>query len=100
MSTVYLNGDYLPVADAKISVDDRGFLFSDGIYEVTPSYRGALFGWDRHLQRLLKGLCELRIDQDVSKFKQMHDAWKKSKTTPTAKGQADYYELGATERMG
>ena len=73
MSVVYLNGEYLPAVDAKISVDDRGFLFSDGIYEVTPSYRGRLFGWDRHLQRLLKGLCELRIDQEVAGLKAMHD---------------------------
>ncbi|HKK93372.1 MAG TPA: D-amino acid aminotransferase [Longimicrobiales bacterium] len=72
MSTVFLNGEYLPVAEAKISVDDRGFLFSDGIYEVTPSYRGHLFGWQRHMQRLLKGLCELRIDQDVSGLEAMH----------------------------
>lgn len=72
MSTVHLNGDYLPAADARISVDDRGFLFSDGIYEVTPAYRGRLFGWERHIQRLLKGLCELRIDQDVSGLEAMH----------------------------
>ncbi len=72
MGIVYLNGEYLPVADAKISVDDRGFLFSDGIYEVTPSYRGRLFGWERHLQRLLKGLCELRIDQDVAGLEEIH----------------------------
>jgi D-alanine transaminase len=73
VSTVYLNGEYLPAVDAKISVDDRGFLFSDGIYEVTPAYRGSLFGWERHLQRLLKGLCELRIDQEVAGLKEMHD---------------------------
>jgi D-alanine transaminase len=73
MSTVYLNGEYLPAVDAKISVDDRGFLFSDGIYEVTPAYRGRLFGWERHLQRLLKGLCELRIDQEVAGLKEMHE---------------------------
>ncbi|MDT8368483.1 MAG: D-amino acid aminotransferase [Longimicrobiales bacterium] len=72
MSTVYLNGAYLPEDEARISPNDRGFLFSDGIYEVTPAYRGSLFGWDRHLRRLLKGLCELRIDQEVSGLKAMH----------------------------
>ena len=43
MSTVYLNGEYMPKDRATISVDDRGFLLSDGIYEVTPAYRGRLF---------------------------------------------------------
>jgi len=73
MSTVYLNGEYLPEGKAMISPNDRGFLFSDGIYEVTPAYRGRLFGWDRHLARLLKGLCELRIDQDVTGLRAMHE---------------------------
>jgi len=73
MSTVYLNGEYLPEDEARISPNDRGFLFSDGIYEVTPAYRGRLFGWTGHVQRLLKGLCALRIDQDVSGLKAMHE---------------------------
>jgi D-alanine transaminase len=72
MGTVYLNGEYLPEGEAKISPNDRGFLFSDGIYEVTPAYRGRMFGWQRHMQRLLKGLCELRIDQDVAGLEEMH----------------------------
>ena len=73
MSTVFLNGEYLPDGEAMISPNDRGFLFSDGIYEVTPAYHGHLFGWDLHLKRLLKGLCELRIDQDVSGLRAMHE---------------------------
>jgi D-alanine transaminase len=40
---VYLNGQTLPLAEAKISVMDRGFLFADGIYEVIPAYNGKLF---------------------------------------------------------
>ena len=43
MSVVHLNGQYLPKEDAFVSVDDRGFLFGDGIYEVTAIYRGNLF---------------------------------------------------------
>ena len=45
MSTVYLNGDYMPMDEAKISPMDRGFLFGDGIYEVVPSYDGKLVGF-------------------------------------------------------
>ena len=48
MSIVYLNGEYIPKEKAFISVDDRGFLFGDGIYEVTAAYRGQLFRWDLH----------------------------------------------------
>jgi len=40
---VYLNGQYLPIEDAKISVLDRGFTFGDGVYEVIPVYEGHIF---------------------------------------------------------
>ena len=66
MSVVYLNGDYLPADQAKISVNDRGFLFGDGVYEVTPAYRGRLFRWAQHLTRMRKGLAALGIDFDAA----------------------------------
>lgn len=72
MSTVYLNGEYIPKAEARISPDDRGFLLGDGLYEVTPFYEGVPFGLDRHLQRLLRGLRFMRIDYDVSGLEEMH----------------------------
>ncbi|MGD8319265.1 MAG: D-amino acid aminotransferase [Gemmatimonadota bacterium] len=65
MSTVYLNGEYLPGGEAKISVDDRGFLFADGVYEVASFYEGVPFYMDRHLARLRRGLAWMRIDFDV-----------------------------------
>ncbi|HSG08411.1 MAG TPA: D-amino acid aminotransferase [Longimicrobiales bacterium] len=61
MSTVYLNGEYLPKDEAKISVDDRGFLLADGVYEVTCFYEGVPFYQDRHLARLRRGLEWMRI---------------------------------------
>ena len=60
--TVYLNGQFLPVADAKISVLDRGFIFGDGVYEVWRVIEGKLFEHGRHHARLLSGLKSLRID--------------------------------------
>ena len=72
MSTVYLNGDYLPKDQARVPVDDRGFLFADGVYEVTPAYRGAFFRMDAHLERMRRGLRELRIDFDPAAFPEMH----------------------------
>ena len=72
MSTVYLNGEYLPKHEARISPDDRGFLLSDGIYEVTPFYDGVPFAMDRHLMRLRSGLCALRIDYDSTGLEEVH----------------------------
>lgn len=58
---VYLNGQYLPLCDAKISVMDRGFLFGDGIYEVIPSYSGKLFHFQEHMERLENSLSSIRL---------------------------------------
>ena len=73
MSTVYLNGEYIPKEKAFISVDDRGFLFGDGIYEVTAVYRGKMFRWDRHLARMQRGLAALRIGFDPSTLEEVHN---------------------------
>ena len=66
MSVVYLNGEYLRAGEAKISVNDRGFLFGDGVYEVNPAYHGRLFRWAQHLARMRKGLAALGIDCDAA----------------------------------
>ena len=71
MGVVYLNGDFLPVGDAKVSVNDRGFLFGDGVYEVTPAYGGRLFRWEQHLARLRTGLAAIGIDFDAASLKQV-----------------------------
>jgi D-alanine transaminase len=57
----YLNGRYISRSSATISVDDRGFVFGDGVYEVWRAVNGRLFEIDRHLARLAFGLSELRI---------------------------------------
>lgn len=66
MAKVYLNGEYLPADEAKISVLDRGFIFGDGVYEVIPVYGGRLFRGPHHLQRLNNGLKAIRIDSPLS----------------------------------
>ena len=58
---VYLNGEYLPLAEAKVSVLDRGFLFGDGVYEVIPAYAGRLFRLDDHIERLNNSLTGIRL---------------------------------------
>lgn len=56
MSIVFLNNEYMPMEQAKISPMDRGFLFGDGIYEVIPSYDGKLVGFGPHIDRMNQGL--------------------------------------------
>ena len=60
---VYFNGKFIPKESVKISPDDRGFLLGDGVYEVIRSYRGQLFAFEAHRERMADGLRELQIEQ-------------------------------------
>ena len=59
--TVYVNGDYLPEAEAKVSIFDRGFLMADGVYEVTSVLDGKLIDFAGHCKRLDRSLGELEM---------------------------------------
>lgn len=61
--TVFVNGEYLPETDAKISIFDRGFLMADGVYEVTSVLGGKLIDFDGHLKRLERSLNELDMEK-------------------------------------
>jgi len=61
----YLNGEFLPLNQAKVSVMDRGFLFGDGAYESIPVYDRRLFRFDDHLARLERSLGKLEIETDL-----------------------------------
>jgi D-alanine transaminase len=63
----YLNGEYTPLNQAKVSVLDRGFIFGDGIYEVVPVYGRRLFRFDEHMARLERSLTKLRIPNPHSR---------------------------------
>lgn len=56
-----LDGELMPLAQARISPMDRGFIFGDGVYEVVPVYAGRLFRFDEHMARLARGLARIRI---------------------------------------
>lgn len=75
MNIVYLNGDFLPAEQARISPMDRGFLFGDGIYEVIPSYQGRYVGLEPHFERMQTGLAELKIEVDwtLDSFRKLCD---------------------------
>ena len=62
----YVNGRYLPLRDAKVHVEDRGYQFSDGVYEVCEVRDGRLIDERRHLERLQRSLSELRIRLPIS----------------------------------
>lgn len=72
-STVYLNGSFIPKSEAVVSVDDRGFLFGDGIYEVSPAYEGRFFRFDRHLARMRRGLDTLGIRYELDDLLGIHE---------------------------
>ena len=65
MPVAYLNGAFLPVEQAQVSVLDRGFLFGDGVYEVIPVYGRRLFRLAHHLKRLRNSLAGVRIDNPL-----------------------------------
>ena len=62
----YVDGAYVPLAEAAVSIEDRGFQFADGIYEVAASLNGRLFDWDGHAARLRRNLAELSIAEPMS----------------------------------
>lgn len=64
--TVYVNGDYLPEDEAKVSIFDRAFLMGDGVYEVTSVLGGKLIDFGGHLARLDRSLGELEIRNPLS----------------------------------
>src|SRR5580698_7537613 len=63
----YLNGAVLPLAEARISPLDRGFLYADGVYEVMPVYGGRPFRFSAHAERLTRSLAALRMDDPHSR---------------------------------
>ena len=66
MRTVYVNGDYLPETEAKVSIFDRGFLMADGVYEVTSVLGGKLIDFAGHSVRLQRSLDELEMHNPLT----------------------------------
>jgi len=64
--TVYVNGKYLPENEATVSIFDRGFLFADGVYEVTSVLDGKLIDFDGHARRLARSMGELGMRNPIA----------------------------------
>ena len=71
MTTVYLNGNFTPLREARISVLDRGFTFADGVYELIPVFSGRPFRLAEHLRRLRASLdaISLQLDYDSERWR-------------------------------
>jgi len=70
----YVNGEFLPLEAAKISILDRGFIFADGIYEVTAVLDGRLVDYDNHIARLWRSLGEIKLacPVDAARLLELH----------------------------
>jgi len=68
----YVNGRYSPQRDASVNVEDRGYQFADGIYEVVHLHHGRFIDCDRHLARLERSLNEVRIAMPMSRAALLH----------------------------
>lgn len=66
MALVYLNGEFLPLEDARISVLDRGFTFADGVYEVFLVYHRKIFRFAEHIKRLNLSLAAIYMDNPLT----------------------------------
>ena len=88
MTIAYLNGEFLPKDEARISVLDRGFIFADGIYEVMPAYNRIIFRLEEHLQRLQNSLDAIHISNPHS-----NEEWKHIMEQLVEKNSADDQSL-------
>lgn len=72
--TVYLNGEFIPEEEAKVSIFDRGFLFADAVYEATSVHGGKLLDFDGHMTRLKRslGILEIPFEVDPEAMLEIH----------------------------
>ena len=77
MSICYVNGSYEEKSSATISIQDRGFNFSDGVYEVMSFFGNQIINFDKHVKRLTKSLDSLRIKKPLTNFKSLELILKK-----------------------
>ena len=64
---VYLNGDFVPLGEAKISVLDQGFLLGDGVFDVVSAWRGSIFKLDQHIDRFFDSLRATRLETTMTR---------------------------------
>jgi len=95
----YLNGEYLPIEQARISPFDRGFLYSDGAYEVMPVYAGRPFRFRAHVERMTRSLGEIRME-DPHTREEWHDIIAKLIAPNGATDQYVYWQVTRGAELG
>jgi D-alanine transaminase len=83
---IWLNGEVLPLAEARIGVEDRGFQFADGVYEVIRIYNGRLFTLSEHLDRLARSCEGIRLQSPLSKQELTREIGKFIEKSPVREG--------------
>ena len=68
----YVNGQYLPQRDASVNIEDRGYQFADGVYEVVHLYQNRFIDTDRHMERLERSLREIRLTAPMGRDAMLH----------------------------
>jgi branched-chain amino acid aminotransferase len=68
---IYMNGDYVPLSDAKISILDQGFLLGDGVFDVVSAWKGSLYKLDAHIERFFQSLQAAMLNTSMS-----HEDWR------------------------
>ena len=98
MSTIaYFNGDFVPKDQVRISPDDRGFLFGDGIYEVLLSYEGRLYRGADHVERMSNGLAAIGIEGvDVRALISASEEIRARTSTPSIPMAASPFDIRST----
>ena len=71
MDVVYINGLFTPLCNAKVSIQDRGFCYGDGLFETMRANRGSIFRLEQHIDRLLKSLPKVFIDLPMTRLELM-----------------------------
>ena len=71
MDVVYINGLFTPLCKAKVSIQDRGFCYGDGLFETLRASRGKIFRLEQHVDRLLNSLPHIFIDLPMTRFELM-----------------------------
>jgi D-alanine transaminase len=83
---IWLNGEVLPLAEARIGVEDRGFQFADGVYEVIRIYNGRPFTLAEHLDRLGRSCEGIKLNSPLSKAELTREIGKYIEKSPVREG--------------
>lgn len=92
MTLAYINGQYLPLEEVKVSAMDRGFLFGDGVYEVIPVYNRVPLRLEEHLRRLAHSLTSIKLTIDITE-KQFQEIFSKLISANSAQHQTIYLQV-------